>query len=52
MTIFTNFLDAVFGTLALNRNSNDLNQLTDRELRDIGISRYDVQMMSKKQHGA
>jgi uncharacterized protein YjiS (DUF1127 family) len=34
-------------TLAFRREIGDLNRLNDRDLKDIGISRYDVAALSK-----
>ncbi len=35
------------GTLAFRREMGDLNRLTDRDLKDIGINRYDVAVLAK-----
>ncbi len=49
----TKIIEGIRGTLALNRELNDLSRLTDRDLRDIGLSRYDAQMLARsKQTGA
>jgi len=37
----------VKNTIRFQREVRDLNQLTDRELRDMGIDRYDVYQLSK-----
>ena len=34
-------------TMAFNRELNDLNKMTDRELRDMGLSRCDVIALAK-----
>jgi uncharacterized protein YjiS (DUF1127 family) len=37
----------VKNTLAFRRELGDLNKLTDRDLRDMGISRYDAVALAK-----
>jgi uncharacterized protein YjiS (DUF1127 family) len=37
----------VRNTMAFNRELNDLNKMTDRELRDMGLSRCDVIALAK-----
>ena len=37
----------VRNTMAFNRELNDLNKMTDRELRDMGLSRCDVKALAK-----
>lgn len=44
----SHFIHGVRGTVALNRQVNDLNRLTDRELRDIGIQRSDIKELSER----
>lgn len=47
MTLLDKIVEGVCGTLALNREQNDLSRLTDRELKDIGLTRYDALMLAK-----
>lgn len=44
----SHFIHGVRGTVALNRQVNDLNRLSDRELRDIGIQRSDIKELSER----
>lgn len=44
----SHFVHGVRGTVALNRQVNDLNRLSDRELRDIGIQRSDIKELSER----
>ena len=37
----------VKNTIRFQREVRDLNKLTDRDLKDMGIDRYDVYMLSK-----
>lgn len=37
----------VRNTIAFNRELNDLNRMTDRELRDMGLTRVDVACLAK-----
>jgi uncharacterized protein YjiS (DUF1127 family) len=37
----------VRNTIAFNKELNELNRMTDRELRDMGISRSDVKALAK-----
>jgi uncharacterized protein YjiS (DUF1127 family) len=44
----SHFVQGVRGTVALNRQVNDLSQLSDRELRDIGMQRSDIKALSDR----
>ena len=44
----SHFVHGVRGTVALNRQVNDLNRLSDRDLRDIGVQRSDIQELSER----
>jgi uncharacterized protein YjiS (DUF1127 family) len=44
----SHFVQGVRGTVALNRRVNDLNQLSDRELCDIGMQRSDMKALSDR----
>jgi len=35
-------IKTVRGTLAFHKSINELNKLTDRDLKDIGLTRYDT----------
>lgn len=44
----SHFVHGVRGTVALNRQVKDLDRLSDRELRDIGIQRSDIRELSER----
>ncbi len=44
----SHFIQGVRGTVAFNRQVNDLNRLSDRDLHDIGIQRSDIKALSEK----
>jgi len=48
MDFVSHFVNGVRGTVAFNRQVNDLNRLSDRELRDIGIQRSDITELSQQ----
>jgi uncharacterized protein YjiS (DUF1127 family) len=44
----SHFVQGVRGTVAFNRQVNDLNRLTDRDLQDIGMKRSDLKALSDR----
>jgi hypothetical protein len=44
----SHFVQGVRGTVAFNRQLNDLNRLTDRDLQDIGMKRSDLKALSDR----
>ena len=44
----SHFVHGIRGTVALNRQVNDLNRLSDRDLKDIGVQRSDIQELSER----
>lgn len=44
----SHFVQGVRGTVALNRQVNDLSRLSDRDLHDIGIQRSDIKALSER----
>ena len=44
----SHFVQGVRGTVAFNRQVNDLNRLSDRDLQDIGINRSDLKALSDR----
>lgn len=44
----SHFIQGVRGTVAFNRQINDLNRLTDRDLQDIGMKRSDLKALSDR----
>ena len=44
----SHFIHGVRGTVAFNRQVKDLNQLSDRDLQDIGVQRSDIRELSER----
>ncbi len=44
----SHFVQGVRGTVAFNRQVNDLNRLSDRDLKDIGVQRSDMKALSER----
>jgi uncharacterized protein YjiS (DUF1127 family) len=44
----SHFVQGVRGTVAFNRQVNDLNRLSDRDLKDIGVQRSDIKALSDR----
>jgi hypothetical protein len=44
----SHFVQGVRGTVAFNRQVNDLSRLTDRDLQDIGMKRSDLKALSDR----
>ena len=44
----SHFVHGVRGTVALNRQVKDLNRLSDRDLKDIGVQRSDITELSER----
>lgn len=48
----SHFIEGVRGTVALNREAQNLDRLSDRELNDIGLSRAEVRLENRRPVGA
>jgi uncharacterized protein YjiS (DUF1127 family) len=44
----SHFIQGVRGTVAFNRQVNNLNRLSDRDLQDIGVQRSDIKTLSER----
>jgi uncharacterized protein YjiS (DUF1127 family) len=44
----SHFVQGVRGTVAFNRQVNDLSRLSDRDLQDIGMKRSDLKALSDR----
>jgi len=44
----SHFFQGVRGTVALNRQVNNLDRLSDRDLKDIGVQRSDIKALSER----
>ena len=44
-------IDGIRETITINKSFKDLKELSDRELKDIGISRSDINNMPEKTFG-
>jgi len=44
----SHFIQGVRGTVALNKQVNNLDRLSDRDLKDIGVQRSDIKALSER----